>query len=230
MGFFFLLSGLRLCAGVCCSVAGSRVGAPPPTHRGPARRLRSRYISQPRQKPKTALSRAATSAKPVATRPTTGRRRPGSRPGRRRRRRGRRPGRTAAGAASSSSAGGADPRPHQRPGRAQACGVCCTPRPAPIAKSTAWTAEQARRRSGSGRAAAPRRARPRSPPRRTAGRAGRPAGRRRPGRIDARVALRVDMSLLRRERGRRRRDGRVRRVRREWGHCQSRVNHSNSVD
>ena len=105
----------------------------------PTRRA-SRYISQPRQKPKTALSRAAPSAKPVATRPTTVA--PARKPTR--------PTIAKAkptawanrgGAGSSSCAGRAEPRPDQRR-NSQAYGVRWTPSQAATANSERLDAEQ----------------------------------------------------------------------------------------
>ncbi len=116
----------------------------PPCWGGQA--LERRYISQPRQKRKTALRRAAARAKPTATRPRRSRRRrsPAARP---RRSRGRRPGRSAA-------APGPRARPAAPGGAGRGCGrprrTACAARRGPRrrANSAAWAARAARSRPG----------------------------------------------------------------------------------
>ena len=155
-----------MCVPLCGRWCGWRGRA---VRRTPARRT-SRYISQPRQKPKTALSRAATSANPVATWPTSGgagqeadqpdhARTPGPPPGR-----------TAAAPGPPARVGGPS-RGRTSVRNSHAYGVGWTPRTAPTANTTGLHAPAARVASRPGRAAAPRRGRP------TVRAGGEPAGR-----------------------------------------------------
>ena len=95
--------------------------------RGRSNRLISRYISQPRQNRKTALSRAATRANPIATWPSRVSAGREAKERDERERRGRPPARTAA-APGPRARRVATSRGRTTVRNSHACGVCCTPR------------------------------------------------------------------------------------------------------